>query len=106
MSSTGIIVLIVVIVVVVALIAVAWSLSRRAALRKNLIAILIYAVAIPIAYYRTGISLGLTFLVALIYAVPSLWVERCADILEGKDEHRAEQGTLHEPYTGPSAGHE
>jgi hypothetical protein len=33
-------------------------------------------------------------------------VERCADILEGKDEHRAEQGTLHEPYTGPSAGHE
>jgi uncharacterized membrane protein len=81
-------------------------LVRRAAQRKNLIAILIYAVAIPIAYYRTGVSLGLTFLVALVYAVPSLWVERCADTLEGKDEHRAEHGALHEPYTGPPAGHE
>jgi hypothetical protein len=83
-------------------------LLERAAQRKNLIAILIYAVAIPIAYYRTGISLALTFLVALLYAVPSLWVERCADILEGKDAARgsAEHGTLHEPYTGPPAGHE
>jgi uncharacterized membrane protein len=83
-------------------------LLERAAQRKNLIAILIYAVAIPIAYYRTGVSLALTFLVALLYAVPSLWVERCADILEGKDAARgsAEHGTLHEPYTGPPAGHE
>jgi hypothetical protein len=65
-------------------------------------------VAIPVAYYRTGISLALTFLVALLYAVPSLWVERCADILEGKDAAHgsAEHGTLHEPYTGPPAGHE
>jgi uncharacterized membrane protein len=81
-------------------------LVRRAAQRKNLIAIGIYAVAIPVAFYRSTISLGLVFLVALLYAVPSLWVERYADLLEGKGEHRAEHGTLHEPYTGPPAGHE
>jgi uncharacterized membrane protein len=79
-------------------------LLERATQRKNLIAIVIYAVAIPIAYYRTSISLVLTFLVALLYAVPSLWVERCADVLEGKDAARHGQGELHEPYTGPSAG--
>jgi hypothetical protein len=79
-------------------------LVRRAAQRKNLIAICIYAVAIPVAYYRTAISLALVFLVALLYAVPSLWVERCADTLENKSEH-AEQGKLHEPYTGQSSGH-
>jgi uncharacterized membrane protein len=78
-------------------------LLERAAQRKNLIAILIYAVAIPIAYYRTSISLALTGLVALLYAVPSLWVERYADVLEGKDEHRRAQGELHEPYAGPPA---
>jgi uncharacterized membrane protein len=79
-------------------------LLRRAAQRKNLIAIGIYAVAIPVAFYRTSISLGLVFLVALLYAVPSLWIDRYADILEGKEEHRAEHGGLHEPYTGPPAG--
>jgi uncharacterized membrane protein len=81
-------------------------LLQRAAMRKNMIATVIYAIAIPVAYYRATISLALIFLVALLYAVPSLWVERCADILEGKDEHRTEHGTLHEPYTGPSAGNE
>ena len=80
-------------------------------MRKNLIAIGIYAVAIPVAYYRTPLSLALVSLVAVLYAVPSLWVERCADILEGKDEHRAEHnmrehGALHEPYTGPPASHD
>ena len=40
-------------------------------------------------------------LVALVYAVPSLWVERCADILEGKEEHRAEHGT---PITAAHLG--
>jgi uncharacterized membrane protein len=83
-------------------------LLRRAAQRKNMIAIGIYAVAIPVALYRATISLALVSLVALLYAVPSLWVERCADILEGKAEHSAEHaaehGTLHEPYTGPPAG--
>ena len=86
-------------------------LLERAAMRKNLIAIGIYAVAIPVAYYRTPLSLALVSLVAVLYAVPSLWVERCADILEGKDERRAEHnmgehGALHEPYTGPPASHD
>jgi uncharacterized membrane protein len=80
-------------------------LLERAAMRKNLIAIGIYAVAIPVAYYRATLSLAVTFLVALLYAIPSLWVERCADILEAKSE-RVEQGKLHEPYTGPSASNE
>ena len=79
-------------------------LVRRAAQRKNLIAIAIYAAAIGVAYYNTAISLALIFLVALLYAIPSLWVERCADVLEGKDAARHGQGALHEPYTGPSAG--
>jgi uncharacterized membrane protein len=88
-----------------------WVVLRRAALRKNLIAIAIYAVAIPVAYYRTTLSLALVFLVALLYAIPSLWIERCADALEGKDARRAEEhspdhGALHEPYTGPPAGHD
>jgi uncharacterized membrane protein len=76
---------------------------RRAAQRKNLMAIGIYAVAIPVAFYRATLSLALVFLVALLYAVPSLWVERYADILEGKDERLREHGVLHEPYVGPPA---
>jgi uncharacterized membrane protein len=81
-------------------------LLERAALRKNLIAIAIYAIAIPVAYYRTTLSLALVFLVALLYAIPSLWVERYADKLEAKHERAAEHGVLHEPYTGPRAGHD
>jgi uncharacterized membrane protein len=81
-------------------------LLERAALRKNLIGMGIYAVAIPAAFYRPTLSLALIFLVALLYAVPTLWVERCADILEAKDEHLPEHGALHEPYTGPDAGHD
>ena len=80
-------------------------LLRRAAQRKNLIATAIYAIAIPVAYYRATISLALIFLVAVLYAIPSLWVERCADILEAKDKE-AEHGRLHEPYTGPPAGND
>jgi uncharacterized membrane protein len=79
---------------------------RRAAQRKNLIAIGIYALAIVMAFYRTTLSLALIFLVALLYAIPSLWVERCADVLEAKTEPSAEHGTLHAPYTGPPAGHD
>ena len=78
-------------------------LVRRAAQRKNLIAICIYVAAIGTAYYKTTLSMALIFLVALLYAIPSLWVERCADILEDKEESRHEQGELHPPYTGPSA---
>ncbi len=86
-------------------------LFRRAAQRKNLLAIGTYAVAIPIAFYRPTISLSLVFLVAVLYAVPTLWIERLSDTLEGGDAHRAggpasEQGALHEPYTGPPAGHD
>jgi uncharacterized membrane protein len=79
-------------------------LVRRAAQRKNLIAIAIYAAAIGAAYYNAAISLALIFLVALLYAVPWLWVERCADALENKDAVHPGQGELHEPYTGPPAG--
>lgn len=78
-----------------------WVRLRRAAQRKNLISIGIYAVAIPIAFYRTTLSLALIFLVALLYAIPSLWVERWADELENKEAHRAPHEELHEPYTGP-----
>jgi uncharacterized membrane protein len=80
-----------------------WVQLRRAAQRKNLISIGIYAVAIPIAFYRPTLSLALIFLVALLYAVPSLWVERWADKLENKEAHRTGAGELHEPYTGPPA---
>jgi uncharacterized membrane protein len=82
-----------------------WLLLRRAAQRKNLVALSIYAVAIPIAFYRTTISLVLVFLVALVYAVPSLWVEHWADALEGKDADRGQHSELHEPYVGPPADH-
>jgi TMEM175 potassium channel family protein len=79
-----------------------WLRLRRAAQRKNLISIGIYAVAIPVAFYRATLSLALIFLVALLYAVPSLWVERWADELEDKEAHRAPHEELHEPYTGPA----
>jgi uncharacterized membrane protein len=79
-----------------------WVLLRRAAQRKNLISIGIYAVAIPVAFYRAPLSLALIFLVALLYAVPSLWVERWADKLENEEAHRAPHEELHEPYTGPA----
>lgn len=79
-------------------------LVRRAAQRKNMIAIAIYAAAIGTAYYKPTISLALTFLVAWLYAIPSLWVERCADALENKVAAKHGQGELHPPYTGPSTG--
>ena len=81
-------------------------LLRRAAQRKNAIAICIYAAAIGTAYYKTTISLMLISLVAVLYAVPWLWVERCADALENKDAAQHGPGELHPPYTGPSAGQE
>lgn len=81
-------------------------LMRRAAQRKNMIAIAIYAAAIGTAFYKTTISLALIFVVALLYAIPSLWVERCADSLETKEAARHEHGELHPPYTEPSAGRE
>jgi uncharacterized membrane protein len=78
-------------------------LVRRAAQRKNMIAICIYAAAIGTAYYKTTLSLALIFLVAVLYAVPSLWVERCADTLESKEASRHGESELHPPYTGPPA---
>jgi uncharacterized membrane protein len=80
-------------------------LLRRAAQRKNMIAIIVYAAAIATAFYNTTLSLILTFLVAVLYAVPWLWVERCADALEDKEEERHKQ-ELHPPYTRPNADRE
>jgi uncharacterized membrane protein len=75
-------------------------LVRRAAQRKNIIAICIYATAIGAAYYKTTISLALISLVALLYAVPWLWVERWADALENKETAKHGPGELHPPFTG------
>jgi uncharacterized membrane protein len=79
---------------------------RRAAHRKNAIAILIYVVAMPLAFYRPILSLALVFLVALLYAIPSLWVEHYAEHLEKRQAEHARGGTTPEPYIGPSAGNE
>jgi uncharacterized membrane protein len=49
---------------------------RRAAGRKNWVSIAIYAVAIPAAFVHPAITLALTFVVALIYLDPRLFVER------------------------------
>ena len=82
-------------------------LLERAARRKNIIAMSIYAIAIPAAYYHASISLALIFLVALLYAIPSLWLDRCTDQLEAKDAHRTQTGDLsaHDlsghPLSGP-----
>ncbi len=51
-------------------------LIERAAMRKNVVALAIYAVAIPAAYSSAPVALGLIFLVALVYAIPSLWMGR------------------------------
>jgi uncharacterized RDD family membrane protein YckC len=40
-----------------------------------------YLAAIGLAFYRSVLSLALVFAVAVLYAVPSIWVERCADTL-------------------------
>ncbi len=57
-------------------------LIERAAMRKNLIALVIYAIAIPAAYYNAAFSMGLIFLVALLYAIPSLWLEHYVEEAE------------------------
>ena len=57
-------------------------LIDRAAMRKNIIALAIYAVAIPAAYYNSALAMGLIFLVALIYAIPSLWLQHYVEDLE------------------------
>src|SRR6201985_550271 len=75
-----------------------WIRLRRAEQRKNVIAIGIYAVAIPIAFYRATLSLALICLVALLYAVPTLWVERWTDELEDKEAHRGPHEEVTEPY--------
>ena len=81
-------------------------LVRRGGAAQNLIAICIYAMAIAVAFL-SHVDLAGTdlFWWPLSYAIPSLWVERCADVLEGKDAAQAWlRERLHEPYTGPSAG--
>lgn len=82
------------------------AVVRRAAHTKNAIAILIYAIAIPVAFYRPIASMALIFLVAMLYAVPSLWIEHFADRLERKQTAHARGVTTGEPYIGPSAGNE
>jgi uncharacterized membrane protein len=81
------------------------AVVRRAAHSKNAIAILIYAVAIPVAFYWPIASMALIFVVAMLYAVPSLWIEHFAGRLERKQAAHA-RGVTPEPYVGPSAGHE
>lgn len=83
------------------------AVVRRAAHFKNAIAILIYAVAIPVAFYWPIVSMALIFVVAMLYAVPSLWIEHFAGRLERKQAALARGGvTRPEPYVGPPAGHE
>jgi hypothetical protein len=51
--------------------------------------------------------MALIFVVAMLYAVPSLWIEHFASRLERKQAALARGGvTRPEPYVGPSAGHE
>ena len=67
-------------------------LIERAARRKNFIALGIYLVAIPAAYYRAVLSLALIVVVALLYAVPSLWLEHCVDELEAVEARHPQPG--------------
>jgi uncharacterized membrane protein len=72
----------------IAFTALRWAVSRRvkddpeilalraSAGRKNWASIAIYAVAIPAAFVHPAITLALTFVVALIYADPRLFVDR------------------------------
>ncbi len=73
---------------------------RRAAHRKNATAVLIYVVAIPVAYRSPIVSLALVVLVALLYAIPGLWVERLADRLDAHERERTQAGSMAPPYTG------
>lgn len=73
---------------------------RRAAHRKNTIAILIDLVAIPVAFRSPILSLGLVVLVALLYAIPGLWVERFAGHLDALQANHPEARAVAPPYTG------
>ena len=81
-------------------------LLRLATHRKNLLALGIYAAAVAAAFYIPVLSLGLMFLVAMLYAVPTFWVERHADALEQCEADTSNVGSLGEPYPGTRTGHE
>jgi len=49
---------------------------RRLAGRKNIIALVLYAIALPAAYLHPAITLVLTLLVSLLYLDPRAFVER------------------------------
>jgi uncharacterized membrane protein len=51
-----------------------FEVTNRAAFRKNLIAVLLNCVAIPVAYLSPGVSLGIIFAIAFSYFVPNIWV--------------------------------
>lgn len=47
----------------------------RAATRKNVLSLLLYAIAIGAAYLVTWVSLGLVVSVAALYFIPEVWLE-------------------------------
>jgi uncharacterized membrane protein len=49
--------------------------TGRAAWRKNASSLVIYLLAIPLAYINPFLSLALNFVVAGIYMLPRLWIE-------------------------------
>jgi uncharacterized membrane protein len=51
-----------------------FEVTNRAAFRKNLVAVLLNGVAIPIAYLSPVVSLGIIFAIAFSYFVPNIWV--------------------------------
>jgi uncharacterized membrane protein len=50
-------------------------MSRRAA-AKNYISLVVYAVAVPLAYVHPALTLALAGLVGAIYFLPNAWLER------------------------------
>jgi uncharacterized membrane protein len=52
----------------------------RAAKRKNLVGVAIFAAAVPVAFIYPYCTLGMTFIVAAIYFIPEMWVERGAKV--------------------------
>ena len=52
----------------------------RAAKRKNLLGISIFASAVPVAYLNPYCTLAMTFLVAGMYVIPEMWVEQGARV--------------------------
>jgi uncharacterized membrane protein len=50
----------------------------RAAKRKNLVGVAIFAAAVPVAFFHPYCTLAMTFMVAALYFIPEMWVEKGA----------------------------